>query len=91
MRLAALTRPLLKVDRFLLLLIGMVTLATVLIGSGLLLLCLMPSTVQSSIALTAIARGDVPAAVCSASASILIGVFLTPILAGLLRWRAVPF
>lgn len=51
---------------------------------GILFLCVLPSTVQSSIAFTAVARGNVPAAICSASASNLIGVFLTPILAGLL-------
>ncbi|MDA8231871.1 MAG: bile acid:sodium symporter [Magnetospirillum sp.] len=51
---------------------------------GVLFLCCLPSTVQSSIAFTAIAGGNVPAAVCSASASNLIGVFLTPLLVGLL-------
>ena len=54
------------------------------IGAGLLFLCLLPSTVQSSIAFTSIAGGNVPAAVCSASGSSLIGIFLTPLLAGLL-------
>jgi len=48
--------------------------------TGLLFLCLLPSTVQSSIAFTAIARGNVPAALCSASLSNLLGVVLTPIL-----------
>ena len=43
-------------------------------------LCVLPSTVQSSIAFTSIARGNVPAAVCSASASNLVGVFATPFL-----------
>jgi sodium/bile acid cotransporter 7 len=47
---------------------------------GILFLCLLPSTVQSSIAFTSIARGNVPAAICSASASNLLGVFLTPLL-----------
>ncbi|MBN8728700.1 MAG: bile acid:sodium symporter [Xanthomonadales bacterium] len=47
---------------------------------GFLYLCVLPSTVQSSIAFTSIARGNVPAAVCSASASNLIGVFATPLL-----------
>lgn len=51
---------------------------------GLLFLCVLPSTVQSSIALTSVARGNVPAAVCSASASNLIGIFLTPLLVSLL-------
>ncbi|SMP69940.1 bile acid:sodium symporter family protein [Noviherbaspirillum suwonense] len=52
--------------------------------TGLLFLCVLPSTVQSSIALVAVARGNVPAAICSASASNLIGIFLTPLLVGLL-------
>jgi len=51
---------------------------------GILFLCMLPSTVQSSIAFTSAARGNVPAAVCSASASNLLGIFLTPVLVGLL-------
>jgi sodium/bile acid cotransporter 7 len=51
---------------------------------GVLFLCLLPSTVQSSIAFTSIARGNVAAAVCAASASSLVGVVVTPLLAGLL-------
>ena len=47
---------------------------------GVLFLSTLPSTVQSSIAFTSMARGNVPAAVCSASASNLIGVFATPLL-----------
>jgi len=47
---------------------------------GVLFLCCLPSTVQSSIAFTSIARGNVPAAVCSASLSSILGVFLTPLL-----------
>ena len=47
---------------------------------GVLFLCALPSTVQSSIAFTSIARGNVAAAVCSASLSNLLGVFLTPLL-----------
>lgn len=54
------------------------------IGNGILLLCLMPSTVQSSVAFTSIAGGNVPAAVASASASNMLGVMLTPLLAMLL-------
>ena len=57
------------------------------IGDGILFLCLLPSTVQSSIAFTSIARGNVPAAVCSASASNIIGIFVTPVLTGLLVLR----
>lgn len=52
--------------------------------TGLLFLCCLPSTVQSSIALTSIARGNVPAAICAASASNLAGIVLTPLLTGLL-------
>lgn len=51
---------------------------------GVLFLCALPSTVQSSIAFTSMARGNVPAAVCAASLSSLLGVFLTPLLMGLL-------
>ncbi|MFC3052832.1 bile acid:sodium symporter family protein [Kordiimonas pumila] len=50
--------------------------------TGILFLCVLPSTVQSSIAFTSIARGNVPAAICSASASNMLGVFISPILAG---------
>ncbi|MFT4174756.1 MAG: bile acid:sodium symporter family protein [Rhodocyclaceae bacterium] len=51
---------------------------------GVLFLCTLPSTVQSSIAFTSMAEGNVPAAICSASASNLIGIFLTPVLVGAL-------
>jgi len=50
---------------------------------GVLFLCTLPSTVQSSIAFTSIARGNVPAAIVSASASSLIGILVTPLLVGL--------
>ncbi|KQX20899.1 MULTISPECIES: bile acid:sodium symporter family protein [unclassified Sphingomonas] len=52
--------------------------------AGLLYLSLLPSTVQSSIAFTAMAGGNVPAAVCSASLSNITGIVLTPLLVGLL-------
>jgi solute carrier family 10 (sodium/bile acid cotransporter), member 7 len=52
--------------------------------AGLLMLCVLPSTVQSSIAFTTIARGNVAAALCAATASNLFGILLTPLLAGLL-------
>lgn len=51
---------------------------------GILFLCLVPSTVQSSVNFTSIARGNVPGAIISASASNLLGVFLTPLLVLLL-------
>lgn len=47
---------------------------------GILFLCCLPATVQSAIAFTSMARGNVPAAVCSASLSSILGVFLTPLL-----------
>jgi sodium/bile acid cotransporter 7 len=56
----------------------------VLVASGMLFLTLLPSTVQSSIAFTSIARGNVAAAVCSASFSNLAGIFITPLLVTLL-------
>jgi sodium/bile acid cotransporter 7 len=49
---------------------------------GLIFLSMLPSTVQSSIAFTSIARGNVPAAVCCASLSNLLGIVLTPLLVG---------
>ena len=52
--------------------------------AGVLFLCTLPSTVQSSIAFTSIARGNVSAAICAASASNLLGIFLTPLLVGLI-------
>jgi len=52
-------------------------------ASGLLFLSLLPSTVQSSIAFTAMARGNVAAAVCSASLSNLLGIVATPLLLAL--------
>ena len=51
---------------------------------GVLFLCVLPSTVQSAVAFTAIARGNVAAAVCSAALSNLLGVFVTPLLASVL-------
>ncbi|AMM25438.1 bile acid:sodium symporter family protein [Variovorax sp. PAMC 28711] len=52
--------------------------------TGVLFLCVLPATVQSAIAFTSMARGNIPAAVCSASASTLLGVFVTPLLVNLL-------
>ncbi|MFC5580606.1 bile acid:sodium symporter family protein [Rhodanobacter terrae] len=51
---------------------------------GVLFVCALPSTVQSSIAFTSIAGGNVSAAVVSASMSNLIGIVLTPLLVGVL-------
>ena len=43
----------------------------------------LPSTISSSVAMTAIARGNVPAAIFDASISSLLGIFLTPLLIGI--------
>ncbi|MEV0091003.1 bile acid:sodium symporter family protein [Streptomyces sp. NPDC050738] len=53
------------------------------LANGLLFLCLVPSTIQSSIAFTSIARGNVPAAICAGSFSSLAGIVVTPVLAAL--------
>lgn len=45
---------------------------------GFFFLCALPSTVSSSIAMTAAARGNVPAAVFNATLSSVLGVVLTP-------------
>ena len=52
--------------------------------AGVILLTALPSTVQASMVFTSVAGGNVPAAMCSATASSLLGVFLTPLIAGLL-------
>jgi solute carrier family 10 (sodium/bile acid cotransporter), member 7 len=51
---------------------------------GLLFLCTLPSAVQASVVFTSIAGGNVPATLCSASISSVIGMVLTPLLVGLL-------
>lgn len=56
---------------------------------GVLFLCALPSTVQSSIAFTSVARGNVSAAICAATVSNLLGIVLTPLLvAALLNMHA---
>lgn len=47
--------------------------------TGLFFLCALPSTVSSSVALTATARGNVAAAVFNATLSSVLGVLLTPL------------
>ena len=51
---------------------------------GVLYLCVLPATVQSAIAFTSVARGNIPAAICSASSSSILGIFITPMLVSLL-------
>ncbi len=59
-------------------------LVTTQLYTGILFLCVLPATVQSAIAFTSMARGNIPAAVCSASASTMLGVFVTPVLVSLI-------
>ena len=54
------------------------------LAGGIVFLGCLPSTIQSSIGFTVIARGNVAAAVAAASASNLLGIVITPILVGLL-------
>ncbi len=54
---------------------------------GFLYLCVVPSTVSSSVAMTSLARGNVAASIFNATFSTLIGVFLTPLLVSLLIGR----
>lgn len=54
------------------------------IGVGFLYIGCLPSTVQSSVAFTAVSGGNVAGAVCAASISNLIGVVLSPLLFALL-------
>lgn len=51
--------------------------------NGFFYLCVLPSTVTSSVALTAVARGNVAGAVFNATLSSLIGMVLTPLLISL--------
>jgi len=53
------------------------------LAGGIVFLGCLPSTIQSSIGFTVIARGNVAAAVAAASASNLLGVLLSPLLVGL--------
>nr|WP_194719886.1 bile acid:sodium symporter family protein [Cellulosimicrobium arenosum] len=58
--------------------------ATPLVGAplaaGLLYLSLLPSTVQSSVAFTSVARGNVAGAICGATVSNVLGMVITPLL-----------
>ncbi len=69
-------------------------LATPLVGSalaaGLLYTALLPSTVQSSVAFTSIARGNVSGALCAATISNIGGMFVTPALVLVVMDRTTP-
>ena len=51
---------------------------------GFFYLCALPSTISSSVAMTSLARGNVPAAIFNATLSTLLGIFLTPLLVSLI-------
>lgn len=55
---------------------------------GFFYLCALPSTVSSSVAMTAAAKGDVPVAVFNATLSSLLGVVLTPLWIGMAAEQA---
>jgi sodium/bile acid cotransporter 7 len=55
--------------------------------AGILFICVLPSTVQSSIAFTSIAGGNVAAAICAATLSNIIGMVVTPLLVGVMFAR----
>ncbi|MDB5438214.1 MAG: bile acid:sodium symporter [Caulobacteraceae bacterium] len=57
---------------------------------GIVYLCCLPSTIQSSLAMVAVARGNMAAAVCAASLSNILGVIITPLLVGFLLHAQAP-
>ncbi|MBV9298363.1 MAG: bile acid:sodium symporter [Verrucomicrobia bacterium] len=54
------------------------------VRDGFLYLCVLPSTVSTSVVLTSVAGGNTAAAILSAAFSNIVGVILTPLLVGLL-------
>jgi len=54
------------------------------VGEGFLYLCVLPSTVSTSVVLTSVAGGNTAAAILSAAFSNIVGVLLTPLLVSLL-------
>jgi solute carrier family 10 (sodium/bile acid cotransporter), member 7 len=69
---------------FPLLCLGLAAVSPPELALGIVFLGCLPSTIQSSIGFTVIARGNVAAAVAAASASNLLGMALTPVLVGVL-------
>jgi sodium/bile acid cotransporter 7 len=55
---------------------------------GMLYLTLLPSTVQSSIVFTSVARGNIAGAICGATISNMLGIVITPLLVGVLMNRS---
>lgn len=58
------------------------------LATGMLYLALLPSTVQSSVAFTSLARGNVSGAICAATVSNVLGMVLTPLLVLLVMDRS---
>ncbi|MDD9208078.1 bile acid:sodium symporter [Georgenia sp. 10Sc9-8] len=58
------------------------------LATGMLYLALLPSTVQSSVAFTSLARGNVAGAICAATVSNVVGMVLTPLLVLLVMDRS---
>ncbi|MFD1506893.1 bile acid:sodium symporter [Georgenia yuyongxinii] len=58
------------------------------LAAGVLYLTLLPSTVQSSVAFTSVARGNVAGAICAATVSNVLGMVLTPLLVLALMGRS---
>lgn len=56
--------------------------------SGFFFLCVLPSTISTSIAMTSLARGNVAGAIFNATLSALLGMVLTPLLMGLWQHAA---
>lgn len=50
------------------------------LAMGVLFLSLLPSTVQGSVAITSVAKGNVSAAICAATVSNVLGIIVTPLL-----------
>ena len=55
------------------------------VWTGFFFVAAVPSTVSSSVAMTSLAKGNVPVAIFNATLSSFIGVFLTPLADGLVR------
>lgn len=58
------------------------------VRQGLLYLCVLPSTVSTSVVLTAVAGGNTPGALFNAAFSNIVGVVLTPVLVEILMQKA---
>ena len=69
---------------FLLFRLGTADLLPPMLMLGFFYLAALPSTITSSVATTAMARGNVPAAIFNATLSSLIGIVMTPLLVGLM-------